>query len=144
MRIESFYHLRVALLFAAALFIGLLTASCSTAPVPIPTIVPEIGIRGSDPVESVGLSHGQILAVDLVNSTIGYSWKVGAINRSVLEPIDDSSLTPSLKHSGANGRTIMRFKAVGEGECELNLIYGRTFEKDEPLTRTFSVKVTVR
>ena len=45
---------------------------------------------------------------------------------------------------GSGGEFDFLFTAAAPGETELTLIYHRSFEKDVPPKRTFSVKVVVR
>ncbi len=148
---HRFYHLVWLLILSlAALVIVLLTESCASSAVPTPTPAPEIGISESALTQSIGLSKGQILAVDLAaNPSTGYTWiveltpGVGYDKYAVLEPMGESPFTPESPKVGASGKMTLRFKAMREGECQLRLIYARPWESVQPL-RSFAVKVTVQ
>jgi len=137
---------------------GLLVAPNSPAPVATagsvidPTVLPaatpaplaEIRLTEVNDGQHVELFQGQTLTVDLEsNPSTGYSWEVAKVDTSVLSQVGKTEFEQKSPLPGAPARQIFHFKAVGEGQSTLKLIYHRPWEKGVEPTKEFSAKVVV-
>ncbi len=92
--------------------------------------------------QRVQVRTGEVLGINLgSNPSTGYSWEVSATNPGILQQIGEPEFKTDLKLMGAPARELIRFKVIATGECKLELIYHRPWEKDTPPARSFSVDV---
>jgi inhibitor of cysteine peptidase len=94
------------------------------------------------------LNRGQVLVIALAsNPTTGFRWQVAEIDPAVLRQSGDAAYESSDKTGllvGAGGTETFRFETLGAGKTTLKLIYRRSWEKDAPPAKTFSVTIAVR
>jgi inhibitor of cysteine peptidase len=94
----------------------------------------------------VSLHRGDTLAVTLgANATTGFSWRLTAVNRSVLRPDSTAYITSMLAPglAGSGGVAVLTFKALARGRTTLSLAYvgpGRS----PPTAKRFAVSIVVR
>lgn len=101
-------------------------------------------LQASDDGGRVELDQGQIVSVSLEgNPSTGYTWEVAEIDEQVLRQIGEPVFTSESQNLGSPGAQVLRFRAVGEGQTTLRLVYHRPWEEAEP-ERTFSVEVVVQ
>ena len=127
---------RRALRWALYLLAMLAVAGCG----PAPRTVTEID-RGS----RVRLRVGQTLEVRLAaNPTTGYTWDLAAVDRTVLQPVDEPRFERGRKQAlGSSGTMIWTFQAQTPGATVLRLEYRRLWEIQEPPADTFEITVQV-
>ena len=144
-----------------ALVLVLLLAACGPEPLVsmglqgdlADSAVPEKAIEEVQPViltmdnngEAITLQVGQEVHVFLTgNPTTGYMWASSGIDSAVLHLADEPEYAAADDEAlGSGGEFDFFFTAAAPGETVLTLIYHRSFEKDAPPKRTFSVKVVV-
>jgi inhibitor of cysteine peptidase len=78
------------------------------------------------------------------NPTTGYQWEVAEVDAQVLKLLGEPEYTTSGTMPGSGGQTTFHFQAAGTGQTPLQLIYRRSFEKDQPPADTFEVDVVVK
>ena len=94
--------------------------------------------------ETITLKVGQAVHLLLTgNPTTGYMWEVQEVDEAVLHMADVPEYDASSDALGSGGAFDFLFTATAPGETELTLIYYRSFEKDVPPKRTFSVNVVI-
>jgi predicted secreted protein len=124
------------------LLLTLLLASCAQ---PQPEQTKEVSISWSEIEQGVGLEVGDVLEVVLpANPSTGYAWEAGFYNQSVLEPYGEPEFSSGNPKPGAEESQILHFKAIGEGETDLVLVYRRSFENQSEDQQTFSLGVVVK
>ena len=95
--------------------------------------------------QSLTLPTNQVLVVTLpANPTTGYQWQVKAVDGGVLKQLGDVSYQPDSDRTGSGGMSTLIFLAASAGKTELSLIYVRSWEKDTPPAKTFTLKVEVK
>lgn len=95
--------------------------------------------------ETITLQVGQEMHIFLAgNPTTGYMWEALDVDAAVLRLAGEPDYAAASDALGSGGEFDFLFTATAPGETELTLIYHRSFEKDVPPKRTFSVKVVVR
>ncbi len=123
------------------LLLSFVPASCAQSQ---PNPPKEVGIYWSKIDQSVGLEVGDVLEVVLpVNPSTGYIWQVGFYNQSVLRPNGEPEFSSRNANLGMEESQKLHFKAIGEGETELVLVYRRSFENEGVHPKTFQVYVVV-
>jgi predicted secreted protein len=106
--------------------------------------VPAVRLTSENDGQTITLQVGQEMHVLLGgNLTTGYAWEAPEVDTTVLNMLGDAKYTAASDAIGSGGEFDFTFQAVAPGETELTLIYHRSFEKDVPPKRTFSVKVVV-
>ena len=94
--------------------------------------------------ETITLQVGQEIHISLSgNPTTGYMWEVQEVDEAVLHMAAEPDYDASSDALGSGGAFDFLFTATAPGETELTLIYYRSFEKDVPPKRTFSVNVVI-
>ncbi len=95
--------------------------------------------------QRVQVSSGQVLGINLeANPSTGYSWEVSTTNPGILQQTGEPEFKSDSTLVGAPARQLIRFKVIAPGECKLELIYHRPWEKGTPPERSFSVNVTAQ
>lgn len=104
----------------------------------------EIKLDSNDIGHLIELVEGQDVVVSLEgNPSTGFQWEVIALDEQVLANQSQAFETRS-DLEGDPGLVVLRFRAVGTGETDLELAYRRPWEQDvEPLA-TYSLQVVVR
>jgi inhibitor of cysteine peptidase len=121
--------------FLAAVFAATTVSLAAEPPRPIPhENLPPV-------VAQVGEQF--IVALDS-NPSTGYSWQIVGFDQSVVTLISSEFRRADSPMSGASGKQIWTFKAVGKGGTNIAFKYVRPWEKDTPPAKTASVGVTVR
>jgi inhibitor of cysteine peptidase len=117
----------------------------TATPIPIPSSGTETWLTEVKAGQRVQVSTGQVLGINLeANPSTGYLWEVSAINPNILQQTGEPEFKSDSKLVGAPARQLIRFNVIAPGECRLELIYHRPWEKDTPPARSFSVDVTAQ
>ena len=101
-----------------------------------------IKLGSSDSGRTIQMGMGQKLAMILPSSiSTGCMWKLE--DEEILLILDkvEVEFESGSYFLGSEGRTTFKFKAIGLGSVELNLVYGRSWE--EKLIRRYSITVQV-
>ena len=78
------------------------------------------------------------------NLTTGYSWEADpAPDPSVLELVGEPAYQSESKALGAGGEFTFTYRAAGEGETGLRLVYYRPFEPDVPPLEEYLLTIQV-
>jgi len=97
---------------------------------------------------SVQLFKGESFTVNLRgNPTTGYLWEAQMADSTVIRQSGDYEYHADHTepgYVGSPGMFTFRFTAVGKGHCDLQLIYHRPFEPNNPPEKTFRVTVVVK
>jgi predicted secreted protein len=99
----------------------------------------------TDPSKPIEVKKGEdfILAVDS-NATTGYAWTmVGPFGSPQLKYIGTNYQAAQPGMVGQGGVEWFRFLAMKDGETEIYLRYGRSWEKDKPPAKEAKFKVKV-
>jgi len=125
--------------FGSALLLAVLGGACSSAAAGLVELGPE------DNGSSVILPAGDNLSITLEgNLTTGYSWEADPLpDPAVLELVEEPSYESSSKALGAGGKFTFTYRAAGEGQTNLRLIYHRPFEPDVPPLEVYELTVRV-
>jgi predicted secreted protein len=106
---------------------------------------PAIVVTEKDAGRTVELRLGQELTAKLeVIRGSGFSWQIRKMDSEQLRalgPVADEPLDPP--KPGAAALQVLSFRAVGEGTCDLELAYLRSFEPERPPARTYLLHVRV-
>jgi inhibitor of cysteine peptidase len=90
------------------------------------------------------------------NPTTGYSWRLASFDQDILYLVSQEYEREEKKGGseekegghgellGAGGMEVFTFRAVGEGEAEIELQYLRPWETDQPAEKTVTFKVEVK
>jgi inhibitor of cysteine peptidase len=93
--------------------------------------------------KAVEMAVGDTLEVVLnANPTTGYSWNVTSPLGQWLV-LSNHKHKPSSSMCGAPGLSSYYFVAISPGECDLSMAYAKSWEKDVPPIKTFSVPVHI-
>ncbi|MDR2982424.1 MAG: protease inhibitor I42 family protein [Puniceicoccales bacterium] len=93
----------------------------------------------------ITLNKGDALTVTLDgNPTTGYRWEYIAGKEAILSLQGDPQFKPASSAIGSPGEVTFNFKARQSGSQSLELVYGRSFEKDQPPLAAYKAKVMVR
>jgi predicted secreted protein len=79
-----------------------------------------------------------VLALD-AHPTAGYTWQATMDDRYLA--LEDRQFEPGASAPGAAGRERLVFRALQAGRCELQLAYGRPWEKEARERRTVTVEI---
>ena len=94
--------------------------------------------------QNVKLTQAQLLELSLPSdkSSCGYSWVVNKIDESVIKQFGDWVFVKSAKGKivGAPGTQVIKFAAQSQGTCEIELVYKRAWESDDPIA---NYKITI-
>jgi len=107
---------------------------------------PPITLIGQDAGKTFEVAVGQQVRVQLPsNPTTGYQWSVLGDPAPLKFVKSDYAADPQAAgRMGAGGTQTLRFTAKASGKVELKLGYARSWEKDVPPAKTFSVTIVVR
>ena len=108
--------------------------------------VPPATVTAQDSRKTIEVSIGQKLIVQLPsNPTTGYRWSVVGSPAPLEFVKSDYTTDPqAASRPGAGGTQTLQFTAKSAGKAELKLGYTRTWEKDVPPVKTFSVTIVVK
>lgn len=99
----------------------------------------------SDDGKTVTLNKGDALVIKLDgNPTTGYGWQLSDFDQSVLKSDGDPDYKSDSLMTGSGGRYTYHFTAGDPGEVVLTFSYLRSWEKDTPPYKTFTVTVDVK
>ncbi len=111
----------------------------------------ELNLREADAGRVVSVAVGDKVVITLPgNITTGYSWSLARIEADAQRPAVKSTGDIAYKQSPANGRVgvgglfVAPFTAAVEGKAVVHLAYKRSFEKDKPAAKIFSVTLEVK
>lgn len=85
--------------------------------------------------------------LDLVldgNPSTGFTWEVGFYAQPIVKPLGEPEYQPGSNLLGAGGTYTFQFRAIGEGQTKITMIYHRPFAKDSTDIKTCEVTVTVK
>jgi len=77
------------------------------------------------------------------NPTSGFHWRVHLSATSVCQIKEDRLEAPALPTPGLGGAHIWRIETARTGICDVSVIYGRAWEKDQRPAKTFEVRINV-
>ena len=104
----------------------------------------EVNLDANDNGSQVELQSDQTLVISLEgNPTTGYTWEVAELDEGVLRQVGETEFESESDALGSGGVQILRFEAVNSGQTDLELVYHRSWEDEEPV-ETFSVQVVLR
>ena len=93
----------------------------------------------------VGLSAGDILVLILDRDpSEAYVWEVGFYVPQVIMPENDIVSQQDSDMDNTSGSQTFRFKAIGEGQVDLRMIYHDPSESGSSVLKTCEVKVYVK
>jgi predicted secreted protein len=92
----------------------------------------------SDPAAPIAVAPGQTFTLTLrSNPTTGYIWQVAEpVDERILHLIGSEYLSDKTGLTGAGGREVWTFKAVGTGETRITLKYARSWETNAAPAKT--------
>jgi len=108
--------------------------------------LPAVTLTEQNNGKTVEVETGQKVVVRLAsNPTTGYQWSVQG-DRAPLAIVksDYSPSSPNRQMPGAGGVQTIRFVAKSAGKVELRLEYRRSWERNVPPAKTYTVTVVVR
>ena len=94
----------------------------------------EIVLNNSNNGSQITLHIGQTLILRLEgNPSTGFTWEVAEINEAVLRQEGDINFEAESDLPGSPGIQVVRFKPVAAGETDLELVYWRPWETEDPV-----------
>ncbi len=75
------------------------------------------------------------------NPTTGYIWNVLSYDSTIIKQIGKVDYQPTTDALGAGGKYTFKFQTIAAGSTTLQLIYYRSFEKNVPPAKTFTMEV---
>jgi inhibitor of cysteine peptidase len=99
-----------------------------------------------DPKEPVEVAVGQEFRIGLdANPTTGYQWQLSApLDEGIVTLVANDYQMPRTDRVGAGGKQILTFRAAGQGQTTIGLIYLRHWEKGIPPIKNVTFTVIVR
>jgi predicted secreted protein len=123
------------------LALGALLAAPSAAPRSSERIV-KVGPKANG--ATVLLHPADTLVVSLPgNATTGYSWRIRAVNRTVLQHTSTRYVPKTPIRVGSGGTYVLRFKAAMAGVSTLKLVYVRA-GRNAKVAKKFTLDVNVK
>jgi inhibitor of cysteine peptidase len=101
-------------------------------------------------------SNGKTVAVEVErtfsvqlrgNPTTGYQWAMSKLEGEAVQPVGKGVYVPDKapeKMVGVGGTFVFQFRAAKTGKAALAFAYARSWEKDKPAEKTFTVTVEVK
>jgi predicted secreted protein len=130
------------LLFAGAAFC--LAALFATGSQAMGAAPDPLTVTQADAGKSVSLSIGQRLSVHLSEQAgTGYSW-ITAFDSTPLLKFEGASTASGATMPGGTEIEVLVYSAATAGKGTLKIEYRRSWEKDQPPAKNFSIAVTVR
>ncbi len=97
-----------------------------------------------NPGEPIKVKAGQTFTIRMEsNPTTGYGWQLSKALDNKISLVTNAFIPPDSNLCGAGGHEAWTFKAIGEGQTEISLIYVRPWEQDQ-LARTNVFTVIVK
>jgi inhibitor of cysteine peptidase len=96
--------------------------------------------------QTVDLPVGQAIELRLAeNPTSGFRWRVAGDGKPACDVVIDAFESGGTR-PGAGGEHVWRFEGKSVGECDIELRYGRAWQRTAPSAseRVFTVHVRVR
>lgn len=107
---------------------------------------PEI-ITAQQDGQTVALAKEKTIRIQLAgNITTGFSWQLKSLNGDALEQVGKIEYGPNDAPKplvGGGGKFTATFKAVKAGSGTIELVYVRSWEKNTPPSKTFTLTVKV-
>ena len=95
-------------------------------------------------ISEIQLAVGDIITIELCsNPTTGFQWEYETTGITVLQETDHEIIPSGSDKTGAPGKDIWTFEAIGKGETELSMEYSRPWEGGEKTEWTYSLTVTI-
>lgn len=128
-------------LFAGAVFcLAALSAAGSQAMGATPD---PLAVTQADAGKSVGLVVGQRLSVHLSEQAgTGYEWLTASDSTPLLK-FENSSVGSGATMPGGAQIQVLVYSASAAGKGTLKIDYRRSWEKDQPAAKSFSIAVTI-
>jgi len=99
-----------------------------------------------NPTQPIEVAAGQEFRIVLdANPTTGYQWQLsGPLDERIVTLVGSDYQIPRTDRVGAGGKHLWTFRAAGQGQTAIGLIYLRPWEKGIPPIKkmTFTVIVT--
>ncbi len=103
----------------------------------------EIVLNDNNNGSQITLHIGQTLILRLEgNPSTGFTWEVAEINEAVLRQEGDINFEAESDLPGSPGIQVVQFKPVASGETDLELVYWRPWESEDP-AESFLLRVIV-
>jgi inhibitor of cysteine peptidase len=103
----------------------------------------EIVLDDSNNGSQITLNMGQTLSIRLEgNPSTGFGWEVLEINEAVLRQAGDIDFEAESDLPGSPGIQVLHFEPVASGETDLELVYRRPWESEDPV-ETYLLRVIV-
>ena len=94
---------------------------------------------------SIEVENGDVFKISLEgNPTTGYQWEVAAYNAVMLTRIGEPEYNSDSDKLGAGGIYTFTFKALAEGQSNLELVYHRPWEEGVLPIDIFTVSIHVK
>ena len=108
--------------------------------------VKTLTLTESDNGTKVVVNKGVTLVIRLeANKSTGFSWNIAKNDSAILKQAGPPEWEqPEKRQPGVKSMQIFRFNTAAVGASQLELQYGRSFEKDKAPGKTFRVSVDVR
>jgi predicted secreted protein len=92
---------------------------------------------------SLSIAAGDLVTLELEgNPTTGYTWEITIVDGTALTVLGEPEYRSDTALVGSPGVFSFRFRAAAEGETEIELVYHRSWENEDPL-QTFRFAVNV-
>ena len=112
--------------------------------IPQPTQGLPVKVTEADMGKDIHLNIGNFLIITLEgNPSTGYNWEVQPDANAVIEQVGGAEFKANSNLMGAPGMIAITLKASKTGQQMLNLVYHRSFEKDVPPVKVFTLNVIV-
>ncbi|HEY70498.1 MAG TPA: protease inhibitor I42 family protein [Anaerolineae bacterium] len=103
----------------------------------------EIVLDDNNNGSQIMLHTDQTLTIRLEgNPSTGFSWEVLEINEAVLRQVGDINFEVESNLPGSPGIQVLHFEPVASGEMDLELVYWRPWEPEDPV-ETYLLRVIV-
>jgi predicted secreted protein len=107
--------------------------------------VPPVTLYEGDNGRALTVASGGEITIQLPgNPTTGYNWEATVGDSSVLYEANAPQYTPSSGALGAGGKYTFHYNAAAAGQCDLTLVYRRSWETGVTPLKTYRVKIVVQ
>ena len=105
----------------------------------------EIEIFQEDRGKTFAACQGDLIVIRIEeNPTTGYRWEIFMVEQQIVEILDSDYLIAPGGGIGGGGMRIFRFRAKSPGISPVQLKLRRSWEPENALLKSFSVKIQVQ
>jgi inhibitor of cysteine peptidase len=95
--------------------------------------------------QTVTVKTGETFIIKLSgNPTTGYGWQLTNVDETILKQVNNPSYKPDTLMTGSGGTYTYKFTAQSAGTTTLNFSYLRSWEKNVPPYKTFTITLMVQ